>query len=69
LKIRLKNGIEVILDAEYTSKPSYCRSCCAMIYWAKTLKGKFIPLDKDLKQAHYISCPNSDDWRKNNDKS
>lgn len=56
MKVKLKNNVEVMLHADYSSKASFCHKCSGMIYWAKTLSGKFIPLNPGLKESHYDIC-------------
>src|SRR5438309_10949406 len=38
-----------------------CRSCAAEIEWAKTPKGKSIPMDPDSTASHFSTCPNADE--------
>ena len=45
------------------SQGSFCAGCKARIFWAKTEKGKWIPLDTD-KSPHWKSCPVSARFRK-----
>ena len=59
--IVLENGIEVIIDAASYSR---CRSCGADIVWSKTLTGRTMPIDIDLKTSHFATCPQSRLWRK-----
>ncbi|MEC4806677.1 MAG: hypothetical protein SAJ72_20670 [Jaaginema sp. PMC 1080.18] len=52
--------------ADYTiisSKPTQCKSCDNDIIWAKTKKGKFIPLDLNPLEPHFITCPQSKNWK------
>ena len=46
-----------------------CKACGAFLIWAKTAKGKWIPLqaepDKEgVYESHFAKCPNSKDFRK-----
>lgn len=54
-------------------KPERCRSCSAMIVWAKTAAGADIPLDvegqitvagKRYGRTHFITCPHGRNWRR-----
>jgi hypothetical protein len=37
-----------------------CRSCSAEIEWAKSPKGKSIPMDPDSTVSHFSTCANAD---------
>jgi predicted RNA-binding Zn-ribbon protein involved in translation (DUF1610 family) len=55
---------------------SECKSCGAEIIWLKTVNGKNIPVDAetcsskdelfdpDNMTAHFVTCPEADEWRK-----
>jgi single-stranded DNA-binding protein len=38
-----------------------CRSCAAEIEWAKSPKGKSIPMDPDSTASHFSTCPNANE--------
>lgn len=54
-------------------KPERCRSCGAMVVWAKTSKGADIPLNvaaqvtiagKHYGRTHFATCPQAREWRR-----
>jgi len=47
-----------------SAKPTYCKSCGREIVWGKTQKGKYIPLELTPLQPHFISCPQSKEWKR-----
>lgn len=47
---------------------SACSSCKKTVWWARTKKGKAIPLTID-GVAHFADCPNADQHRKRKDKA
>ena len=71
-KITLKGGAVVEVDFIEVSE---CRSCGRMIWWAKTKKGKDMPItfigkrftDKNNLESHFANCKQANQWRKKQD--
>lgn len=64
-KIKLKSGIEVVVD--WDSKTT-CKNCNAEIYWAETKNGKFMPIELvGLAEwdTHYATCKFANEFKKN----
>jgi len=59
--VKLENGVIVKVNLSYVAA---CKSCGAPFHWGKTTKGKSIPIDTDLKAAHFSTCPFADKFRK-----
>ena len=44
-------------------KPKKCKGCGAKIFWIKTQKGKYMPVDPD-GTPHWATCPVANDFKK-----
>jgi hypothetical protein len=44
-----------------------CRSCGKDIFFVKTKKGKFLPVNRETLEAHFTDCPEAKEWRKKRD--
>lgn len=58
-KIILDIGVEVEIMNQ-----GKCRSCGQSVNWCKTKSGKLMPVDPDLKNSHFKTCPQAGKWRK-----
>jgi hypothetical protein len=67
--IRLKNNIPVEVNGKSENDFNYtvCRGCSKSILWAKTTKGKLMPISqmRDCSWvSHFFDCPNAKNFRK-----
>lgn len=46
------------------TEQSRCRSCQEPITWGETVKGNRAPFNVSDGQNHFITCPQSREWRK-----
>lgn len=69
----LSKNFTFLARAEYNPatgdyRTARCRGCHALIFFAKTSKGKFIPLDADSQDGlftpHFATCPFAGELRK-----
>ena len=68
-----KPRVEFKITREQFANQGECRSCGAAIVWAKSAKGKNMPLDAASKVwrdgaywlvSHFATCPEADSFRK-----
>ena len=62
--ITLRGGAEVLVD---WATQTTCKSCGAKIWWAKTGKGKMMPINHCglvEYESHFASCKQAKEWRK-----
>ena len=51
-------------DCEHLKLTASCKKCGKKILWAKTLKGKNMPVDSETKEPHWATCKFADEFRK-----
>ena len=63
VNIILDNGVELYIDKNTKSKRC---ECGAMIYFAKTKKGKLMPVHETVNRwvSHFVNCPLDNKYRK-----
>ena len=63
--ITLVGGVEVMVPTRF--EYAKCKGCRAEIIWAKTMRGKNMPIRWDENEgwiSHFSDCPKADSFRK-----
>jgi len=59
-----------LLASGYTLfKKTYCRKCGVPIQFWNTPNNKLMPMNQDLKDSHFATCPAAEEFRKGKSRS